>query len=81
MEDDVEDTTKTIQLPIKRTVQIDVLEDNMLVVHLSDEPSGTFCTSARQFGEVLRKRLAHPFAAERSPRKPRQPAVTKPAKK
>jgi len=62
-----------VVMPVKKEVAIQVLEDNMIVVTADDdEGKGTFCASSKQFHEVLRKKLAHPFAAERKPRATRK---------
>lgn len=47
---------KQINIAVKRSVEIDVLENNMIVV------GGTFCVSAEQFHSAMRAALQHPFA-------------------
>ena len=63
-------SSKQITIPVKRTVTIDVLENNMLVC------DGVFCTSSKDFHEALKAGLAHPFT-EKQKRSPRTVSTVK----
>ena len=82
---------KQMMMPIKRTIGIAILDNDMIAVGgisaTGDVINPRYCGGAQQFHDVLKLQLQHPFAEApklrrtRGPNAPKAPAAsaTKPA--